>query len=144
VAALRERLVAGSAAWRQRSWLHWVRNIEALSRRHMLWLPDMPCYGDSDSIDGDLRSLDAMDRLVDTFVDSMRALNELGAPIDLAGFSFGGFVAARVASRGGERRLALLGPAGHGGRRERPLDLVEWRSLTAIHSALRCVKTSLR
>ena len=30
------------------SWLHWVRNIEALSRSFTVWVPDLPGYGDSD------------------------------------------------------------------------------------------------
>ncbi|HMA07763.1 MAG TPA: alpha/beta fold hydrolase, partial [Ramlibacter sp.] len=29
------------------SWLHWVRNIEALAEQHELWLPDLPGCGDS-------------------------------------------------------------------------------------------------
>ena len=30
------------------SWLHWIRNIDALSRDHMLFVPDLPGFGDSD------------------------------------------------------------------------------------------------
>ena len=33
------------------SWMHWIRNIEALSARHSLWIPDLPGYGDSDALE---------------------------------------------------------------------------------------------
>lgn len=100
------------------NWMHWVRNIESLSQRHTLWLPDMPSYGDSDDLDVDGRAPDAMDRMVDAVDASMAEVLGPGAtPVDLAGFSFGGFVAARLAARGLVRRLALIGPAGHGGPR---------------------------
>jgi len=117
------------------SWLHWVRNIETLSRQHTLWLPDMPGYGDSDDLEGDGRGPEAMERLVDAVAGSMAAVIGAGTPVDLAGFSFGGFVAARIAARGGVRRLALIGPAGHGGRRPPSSDLLDWRSLAPAERA---------
>lgn len=110
------------------SWLHWLRNIEALSREHTLWLLDMPGYGDSDRLDAPSRAPDAMERLVDALASSLASLPGVVAPVDLAGFSFGGFVAARLAARGLARRLALVGPAGHGSLRRQAIDLIEWRS----------------
>ena len=112
------------------NWLHWVRNIEPLSRHRTLWLPDMPSYGDSDDLDVDGRAPDAMDRMVDALAGAMAEMLGLGAlPVDLAGFSFGGFVAARLAARGLVRRMALIGAAGHGGRRRPSGKLVDWRTL---------------
>jgi pimeloyl-ACP methyl ester carboxylesterase len=93
------------------SWLHWVRNIDALSRHHTLWLPDMPSYGESDSLADDTGAAgDRMERLVDSISVGLRSLVGPDIRFDLAGFSFGGFIAARVAARGLARRLALLLP----------------------------------
>jgi 2-hydroxy-6-oxonona-2,4-dienedioate hydrolase len=112
------------------NWLHWVRNIEPLSRHRTLWLPDMPSYGDSDDLEVDGRAPDAMDRMVAAVAGSMAEMLGAGAlPVDLAGFSFGGFVAARLAAQGLVRRLALIGPAGHGERRPPSNELVDWRTL---------------
>jgi 2-hydroxy-6-oxonona-2,4-dienedioate hydrolase len=112
------------------NWLHWVRNIEPLSRHRTLWLPDMPSYGDSDDLGVDGRAPDAMGRMVDAVAGSMAEMVGPDAlPVDLAGFSFGGFVAARLAARGLVRRLALIGPAGHGSRRPPSRELVDWRGL---------------
>jgi pimeloyl-ACP methyl ester carboxylesterase len=117
------------------NWLHWVRNVEALSRNHTLWLPDMPGYGDSDDLEGDGRAPDAMERLVDAVAGSMATVIGRDTPVDLAGFSFGGFVAARIAARGAVRRLALIGCAGHGGRRPPSGQLLDWRSLAPAERA---------
>jgi pimeloyl-ACP methyl ester carboxylesterase len=98
------------------SWLHWIRNIDALSREHALWLPDMPSYGDSDSLEGHPHAADRMPRFVDAISSTMDGLLGARTAIDLAGFSFGGITAAFLAARRGHiRRLALLG-AGPGGK----------------------------
>jgi pimeloyl-ACP methyl ester carboxylesterase len=31
------------------SWMHWLRNVEALSAGRTLWLPDLPGFNDSDA-----------------------------------------------------------------------------------------------
>ncbi|TAK66484.1 MAG: alpha/beta fold hydrolase, partial [Betaproteobacteria bacterium] len=30
------------------SWLHWIKNIDALARSRAVWAPDIPGFGDSD------------------------------------------------------------------------------------------------
>lgn len=104
------------------SWLHWVRNIEALATRHTVWVPDLPGYGASgDPSDGELQTL------VDTVAAGFAQLPVAG-PVDLVGFSFGGLIASNLASAlPAVRGLALLGPGGHGGRRRQTIDLVDWR-----------------
>ena len=123
------------------SWLHWVRNIGALSAAgHAVLVPDMPGFGDSDALAGDPHAPDRLDRLVDALDRGCDALLGAAAAIDLAGFSFGGLVAANLARRrSGIRRLALLGPAGHGSRRRPRTALVDWRTddRTAREAALR-------
>lgn len=117
------------------SWLHWIRNIEALSRTHELWLPDMPGFGDS--ADVPVRDMDGL-------LQSMLAMLHQLFPrrnIDLAGFSFGGLTAANIAARFPRvRKLALLGSAGHGGPRRQAVELINWRnshSVEQLHATMR-------
>jgi pimeloyl-ACP methyl ester carboxylesterase len=96
------------------SWLHWIRNIEALSASHRVLVPDLPGYGDSAGVDGGFPGI------VEAVSASVDALLGAHVAFDLAGFSFGAVVAGCLARRrGGVRRLALLGAVGHG-RRRRP------------------------
>lgn len=105
------------------SWLHWVRNIEPLSERFTVCVADMPGYGDSEAIaSGDLQALRR------ATLGSLNALLGAQQSIDLAGFSFGGLVAAQLAAeRGHVRRLCLLGPAGHLSQRRPRGKLVNWK-----------------
>jgi len=99
------------------SWLHWLRNIEALSLNRTLWVPDLPGFGDSDALPDDGSDAERLQRLVETLTESMQSVRGETGPVDMAAFSFGALVAAPIASRGLVRSLALLGPAGHGGRK---------------------------
>lgn len=107
------------------SWLHWVRNIEALAPRYQLWLPDLPGCGESD----ELPPPHTLDRLVAALQQSVDSLIGADREIGLVAFSFGSVLASNLAaSRGGVRRLALLGATGHGFARK-PLALKNWRAL---------------
>lgn len=107
------------------SWLHWIRNLDALSRKHSLWIADMPGYGDSGVPEGE----QTLDLIVDTLagaVDQLLGENEF----DIAGFSFGGLCAATLAARRpAVRRVALLGPGGHGQPRRERLGMLNWKDL---------------
>lgn len=107
------------------SWLHWVRNIEALSASHELWLPDLPGCGDSDTLPPPAtleRLVAALRHGIDTVVGPQR---EIG----IAAFSFGSVLSSNLAvARGHVRKLALLGATGHGLPRQ-PLALRNWRTL---------------
>ena len=121
------------------SWLHWARNVEALSNEFELFVPDLPGYGDSAfPVESTLEALVASTRR------SLDALISADTPIALAGFSFGGLVAAHLAlQRGGVTRLALLGAAGHGGTRRPRGELRSWRNAharqdrDALHEVMR-------
>ncbi|MCD0501464.1 alpha/beta fold hydrolase [Bordetella petrii] len=109
------------------SWLHWLRNIEALAASHTVWVPDMPGYLGSADVpppagpDDLVPLLEALHATLDQAVGR-------DTYIGLAGFSFGGLVASRLAARRARvHRLALLGSGGHGTPRPRPLNLRQWR-----------------
>jgi pimeloyl-ACP methyl ester carboxylesterase len=111
------------------SWMHWIRNAEALSVDRVLWLPDMPGFHDSD-VPRPLAPGDApLDPLLEALGGSLDALIGAGTPIDLGGFSFGGLTAAKFAARRGQvRRLALLGSGGHGTLRRMTVAMINWRA----------------
>ncbi|MCX2861749.1 alpha/beta fold hydrolase [Paucibacter sp. PLA-PC-4] len=105
------------------SWLHWARNIPALAARHTVWVPDLPGFGASSR-----PSATSLEGLVEAIVMTLDALIGGRAPVMLVGFSFGGLVAAAAAARrGAVSKLALLGPAGHGGVRRPRGELRSWR-----------------
>jgi pimeloyl-ACP methyl ester carboxylesterase len=106
------------------SWLHWIRNIEPLSLRHRLLVPDLPGFGDSD----DPPEGSDLQYIVDAFVASLDHLLGARSAIDLAGFSLGGVVSARAAlQRGAVRKLALLGSPGTGTPRRTRAEMIRWR-----------------
>jgi len=118
------------------SWLHWIRNVEALAAGRTVWLPDLPGYGDSDPVEAS-----GIEEIVGAVVRSLDTLVGHGTAVDLCGFSFGGLVASRVAAeRGHVRRLAVIGTAGHGLKSRYTLEMRNWRlarETSALLSALR-------
>lgn len=110
------------------SWLHWVRNIEALSQRHALWVADLPAAGDSGDLPDDPAAPDKLEqvaRVLQGNLDQLIGPHERAA---IAGFSFGALVAAKMAARSARiERLALLGVASHGGTRRMREELRRWR-----------------
>ncbi len=124
------------------SWLHWVRNIEALATRFTVWVPDLPGYGNSDDL-GESRSGD-MAKLVHATLSSLDTLVGPDTSIDLVGFSFGGLVAAQLAAQRQKiRHLVLLGPAGHGGRRRPRGELQNWHRAKTPQAVQACMRHNL-
>jgi len=111
------------------SWMHWLRNAEALSAGRTLWLPDMPGFNESDAPPRVPPGEDSLPPLLDALGGTLDQLIGPGTPIDLGGFSFGGLTAARFAvRRGAIRRLALVGSGGHGTLRRMTVEMINWRS----------------
>jgi pimeloyl-ACP methyl ester carboxylesterase len=128
------RRTGGGVAWREfvlhggaGSWLHWVRNVDALAARFRVLAVDAPAYGDSEAVPGDITD--------EGYLELFRlAVEEMAgdAPrIHLAGFSFGGFIAADMAVRLGARTasLSMTGGGGYGRPVGRPFTLDSRRRL---------------
>ena len=93
------------------SWTHWLRNMEALAQRFRIVVPDLPGMGESLDVPLDLG--------LDGYAEHVLAAVQGGLlppdePFMVAGFSFGGLVAAWLAARLPERveAVCLLGPGG--------------------------------
>lgn len=114
------------------SWLHWVRNIEALAHCFEVWVPDLPGYGNS----SDVPPPGGLDALVHATTRSLDMLVGPATPVRLVGFSFGGLVATHLAAvRPGVTHLALLGSAGHGTQRRPVGKLRSWHAVAASGDA---------
>lgn len=116
------------------SWRHWVRNLDALSTTHRLWVADLPGFGASDPV-----SEQTLEGLLQPLLAALDDALGPATPFALAGFSFGGLVAAHVAARcrGRVTALALLGPGGHGTPRRPRGELLNWRDAAAARDAPR-------
>jgi 2-hydroxy-6-oxonona-2,4-dienedioate hydrolase len=92
------------------SWQHWIRNVEPLAARFTVHALDHPSYGASASVPRETTGAEYLDLAYRAFVELFPG----DAPLRLAGFSFGGAIAARVARRLGRRvtHLCLVSPAG--------------------------------
>lgn len=103
------------------SWEHWVLNVDALATRFRVLAVDLPCYGDSEAV--------PWDTPVENFLGAVfAAIDEMTAGADrvhVAGFSFGGYIAAEMAVRLGPRAasLSMTGGAGYGKPEGRPFTL---------------------
>ena len=88
------------------SWMHWARNVEALSADRAVWAIDLPGFGDSE-LPPDVRDVDG----VFPYVEEGMAQLFGDRQIDLMGFSFGGLTAGFLAAHYPHRmqRLLLIG-----------------------------------
>jgi pimeloyl-ACP methyl ester carboxylesterase len=102
------------------SWKHWVRNIDALAERFTVHVLDHPAYGASAPVPREMTGAAYLDLVHELFVDMFPG----AGPLRLAGFSFGGAIAANLARRLAPRvtHLCLISPGGFPTRRfaERP------------------------
>jgi pimeloyl-ACP methyl ester carboxylesterase len=91
------------------SWAHWIRNIPALSARRRLLAVDIPGYGES----APLAEAETPFPVAQVIADGLRRL-PFAVPLDVAGFSLGGVVAAHMAVVAPDlvRRLVIIGSGG--------------------------------
>jgi pimeloyl-ACP methyl ester carboxylesterase len=92
------------------TWRHWIRNVEALAQRFTVHALDHPSYGRSAPVPRETTGPEYLDLVHRAFA----AMFPGGAPLRLAGFSFGGAIAANLARRLGARvtHLCLVSPGG--------------------------------
>jgi pimeloyl-ACP methyl ester carboxylesterase len=109
-------LFHGGMGW----WKHWVRNVDALAERFTVHALDHPSYGASAPVARETTGPQYLDLVHRLFVETFPG----DAPLRLAGFSFGGAIAASLARRLAPRvtHLCLVSPGGFPARRfgERP------------------------
>lgn len=92
-------------------WQHWARNVGPLSEHFTVYALDHPSYGASAMIPRETTCEEYLDLMHELIVDMFPGEAELR----LAGFSFGGAIAANLARRLGDRvsHLCLISPAGY-------------------------------
>ena len=94
------------------SWTHWVANIPELRKSRTVWTLDLPGLGDS----ADMPEPHTPEHAAEIVLHGLDELLEPTAHFDLAGFSYGAMVGARLALAAGSRceRFVAIGAAGCG------------------------------
>jgi 2-hydroxy-6-oxonona-2,4-dienedioate hydrolase len=89
------------------SWMHWLRQIPVLESHHTVWAADLPGMGDSDLPHQPYEP----QPYADVVLSGLEKLSPGAGSIDVAGFSFGAGLAARIACRltGRIRHLVISG-----------------------------------
>jgi pimeloyl-ACP methyl ester carboxylesterase len=116
---------------------HWHRNLDALAKHYTVHALDMPSYGESPTVPKDAPK----DEYVGYVIDALNATVPTGS-FRLAGFSFGGMIAAACAARMGTRihKLALLGPGGF----ERPIAELDMKKIPRASEGEAVMRAALR
>jgi 2-hydroxy-6-oxonona-2,4-dienedioate hydrolase len=123
------------------SWMHWMRNIEDLSRDYMLLVPDIPGSGESAS--------PGLPTSVETVAAALLAGIDLilgrEARFAIAGFSMGGMISGFVTKLAGERvtTLVLVGAVGTTARRGTMAPMKSWRRLPSDDAKREAHRTNL-
>ena len=94
------------------NWQHWVCNVDALAAGFRVLAVDLPSYGDSRAVPWEI----GVEAYLNIVEEAVRAMVGDAGRVHLAGFSFGGFIAADIAVRLGPRTgsLSMTGGAGYG------------------------------
>jgi pimeloyl-ACP methyl ester carboxylesterase len=113
------------------SWMHWIMNIEFLSRRYTVIAPDLPGLGDA----ADLPEPYTAEQVAEIVQSGIELLIPRDEPYHLVGFSWGSTVSSLIARQHDQRLKSLmiagapgLGNLGHR-LRMKPL-LKRWRGMT--------------
>ena len=107
------------------SWVHWIRNVEALSEKFTVYAGDIPGLGDSDP-PPDRRDPDDIGKHVAAGILSLLQDDEQAR---LMGFSFGSVIGGYTAPHLNDRlhSFTLVGAGGMGLRRSEFLPLAAFR-----------------
>jgi pimeloyl-ACP methyl ester carboxylesterase len=109
------------------SWMHWMRNIEDLSRDFTLLVPDIPGSGES----GIPVAPVSADGIGATLAAGLATIIGSQTGFSIAGFSMGGLIAGYLVRHAGARAqcLVLVGATGTGAPRGPMEPLKSWRRL---------------
>lgn len=109
------------------SWNHWAANVDGLSARRRVLVPDIPGLGESD----DPADLTSLISIAEPLRDGLDALLGDDASFDVAAFSFGGSVAGAIGLRNPGRigHLVLVGAGGLKAPRPPSVTLESWRDV---------------
>ena len=107
--------------------MHWIRNVETLSRDVMVVVPDLPGSGDSSSPQPPFSA----ESIAAMLLQGLDQIIGAQAHFSIGGFSMGGLIAGYLAQQGGGRvdTLVLVGSTGMGGTRAQMEPLKSWRRL---------------
>lgn len=123
------------------SWNHWCRNIKTLvGLQRQVWIPDIPCFGDSDAPDGILDIDQASDILLKTF-DCFFPDKK----IDLIGFSMGSMGAGYIAKQIPDRinKLILVAPPALGISPKKSIVIEDWNAVSDAQSKDQRIRNNL-
>jgi len=123
------------------SWMHWMRNIEDLSRDFMLLVPDIPGSGESAS-PGLPTSVEKVAAALLAGIDLILGPQ---ARFAIAGFSMGGLISGFVTKLAGDRvtTLVLVGAVGTTARRGTLAPMKSWRRLPTDEEKRAAHRTNL-
>jgi pimeloyl-ACP methyl ester carboxylesterase len=109
------------------SWMHWIRNIEDLSRDHMLLVPDIPGSGESASP----KLPTTAEAIGASLLDGVDAIIGRERGFAVAAFSMGGLISGYLVKHAGARAqsLVLIGSTGTTAPRAEMAPLKSWRRL---------------
>ena len=109
------------------SWMHWVRNVEALARDFRVIVPDIPGSGESSSPTPPISAA----TIAATMHEGLTTIIGPDTGFALAGFSMGGLIAGYLAQLAGQSAqcLVLVGSTATGAPRATMTPLQSWRRL---------------
>jgi 2-hydroxy-6-oxonona-2,4-dienedioate hydrolase len=123
------------------SWMHWMRNVEDLSRDYMLLVPDIPGSGESASphLPTNVETVAA------ALVAGVDAILGPERRFAVAGFSMGGLISGFVTKLAGDRvtTLVLVGAVGTTARRATMAPMKSWRRLRSDDAKREAHRTNL-
>jgi pimeloyl-ACP methyl ester carboxylesterase len=109
------------------SWAHWSRNIDALARRHQVWVPDLPAFGDS-AVPPEPTTAQSYAAVVAAGIAELIPDRQVA----IAGFSLGSHIGEAVAAQIPDKlRMLVLVRGNYGVPGEDPSPrLRKWRNVT--------------
>jgi 2-hydroxy-6-oxonona-2,4-dienedioate hydrolase len=106
------------------SWMHFLKNVEELSKNFQVIVPDMPGFGESEPFP----KVPNLDEYAQTLVDALYSLTN-GSNYNIIGFSFGSAIGSHMIKFAGDKvnRLTLVGYNRTGNMPFKRPKMISWR-----------------